>query len=61
MKKVNVQLTLPPLEEDERDVSHDVETLFTNILVKETIDFIIDQTYVKKKLTPIYAKLKCKR
>ena len=61
MKKINIQLTLPPLEEDEQDVSHDVETLFTNMLVKETIDFIVDQTYVKKKLTPIYTKLKCKR
>ena len=35
--------TLSPLEEVEGDVSYDVESLFTNMLVKEFIDHIIDQ------------------
>ena len=43
--------TLPPLEEDNKDVSYDVYSQFTNI--KETIDFIIDQIFMQKKLTPL--------
>ena len=31
------QSTLPPLEEHEGDVSYYLESLFTNVLVKETI------------------------
>ena len=31
-----------PLSEDEEDVSYDVESLFTNIPIKETINFIYD-------------------
>ena len=42
-----------PLSEDEEDVSCDVETLFTNIPIKETIDFICDEIYNRKKLKPI--------
>ena len=41
----------------EKDVSDDVESLFTNILIEETINYIIDQIYVHKKLTPICSKL----
>ena len=48
---------LPPLEKDEEDVSYDVESLFTNIPVSETIDYIINQIYVHKKLKPICNKL----
>lgn len=51
--------TLPPLEEDNKDVSYDVYSQFTNI--KETIDFIIDQIFMQKKLTPLCAKLILKR
>ena len=29
--------------EDEEDVSYDVESLFTNIPINETIDFICDE------------------
>lgn len=43
----------PSLEDDEEDTSYDVESLFTNIPIKETIDNIIDQIYVQKKLTSI--------
>ena len=42
-----------PLSEDEEDVSYDVESLFTNITIKETINFICDETYNRKKLKPI--------
>ena len=37
---------LPPLEEDEEDFSDDLEPLVTNIPMKETVDFIMDQIYV---------------
>ena len=42
--------------EDEEDVSYDVESLFTNIPVKETIYYTIDHIYEQKKLTPICKK-----
>ena len=42
-----------PLSEDEEDVSYDVESLFTNITIKETINFICDEIYNRKKLKPI--------
>ena len=44
------------LSEDEEDVSYDVESLFTNIPINETTDFICDEIYIHKKLQPI-----CKR
>ena len=37
---------LPPLEKDEEDFSDDLEPLVTNIPMKETVDFIMDQIYV---------------
>ena len=42
-----------PISEDEEDVSHDVESLFTNIPIKDTIDFICEEIYLHKKLEPI--------
>ena len=53
------------ISEDEEDVSYDVESLFTNILMKDTIDFICDEIYVHKKSKPIckkyiFKKLLCK-
>ena len=44
------------LYEDEEDVSYDVESLFTNIPIKDTIDFICEEIYVHKKLEPICKK-----
>ena len=41
-----------PISEDEEDVSYDVESLFTNVPMKETIDFICEEIYVHKKLEP---------
>ena len=42
-----------PLSEDEEDISYDVESLFTNITIKETIDFICDEIYNCKMLKAI--------
>ena len=39
-----------PLQDDEGYVSYDVESLFTNILIVETINYITGQIYVYKKL-----------
>ena len=48
---------IPPLQENEEDVSYDVESLFTNIPINETIDYILDRIYNKKKLKPVCSKL----
>ena len=40
---------LPPLKEDKEDVSYDLESLFTNIPINGTIDYILDQIYVQHK------------
>ena len=45
--------SIPPLQDDEKDVSYDVESLFTNIPIEETINYIIEQIYVHKKLMQI--------
>ena len=42
-----------PISEDGEDVSYDVESLFTNISIKDTLDFICEELYVHKKLEPI--------
>ena len=49
--------SVPPLQDDEEDVSYDAESLFINIPIQETINYIIKQIYVYKKLTPICSKL----
>ena len=48
---------IPPLQDDEEDVSYDVESLFTNMSLKETINYIIEQIYVHKTLMSICSKL----
>ena len=50
----------PPLENVE-DISYDVESLFTNIPVKETVNCILDQIYVHKALPQICSRLIFKR
>ena len=40
------------MAEDE-DVKYDSKSIFTNIPINETIDFICDEIYVHKKLQPI--------
>ena len=44
------------LSEDEEDASYDVESLFTNNPIKDTIDFICEEMYVHKKLEQICKK-----
>ena len=44
------------MSEDEENVSYAIKSLFTNIPVNETIDFICDEIYIHKKLQPL-----CKR
>ena len=53
--------SIPLMECDEKIVSYDVESLLTNIPIKQTTNFIIEQIYVPKKLKPIYWKLIFKR
>ena len=42
-----------PFSEGEEDVSYNVDLLFTSIPVKETIDFIGNEIYNRKKLKTI--------
>ena len=42
--------SIPPLQDDEENASYDVESSFTNILIEETINYIIVQIHVHKKL-----------
>ena len=44
------------LENDEEIVSYDVESLFTNIPIKETIDYICDEIYRNNVIEPICKK-----
>lgn len=49
------------LEDNEIPVSYDVTSLFTQVPLDETIDFIIEEIYTKHKLPPIGSKLLFKR
>ena len=49
--------SLPPLNLDEEYVSYDVESLFTNIPLHETIEYILEEIYENNKLPPICSKL----
>ena len=44
---------LPPLKADEEEVSYDVESLFTSVPIKSTINHICDEIYKENKLVPI--------
>ena len=48
---------LPPLSNDEEYLSYDVDSLFTNFPIKETIDYILEKIYVNRKMKPICSKL----
>ena len=39
--------------DDYEDVSYDVESLFTSIPIKETIDYIIYEIYIKNVIEPM--------
>ena len=49
------------LEQDEIMVSYDVNSLFTEIPLDETIDYVIDQIYNEGKLAPLMSKTIFKR
>ena len=51
----------PTLQQNEEYISYDVESLFTNVPIKDTIDFIINEIYTEMKLKPICTKLIMKR
>ena len=51
----------PPLNDEEEYVSYDVDSLFTNIPVAETIEYIIHQVYMEKKIPPRCSKFIFKR
>ena len=50
-----------PLNPNEEYLSYDMESLFTNIPVDETINYIINEIYQKKKLPQICSKTIFKR
>ena len=47
----------PPFEENEKCISYDVESLFTNVLTHDTIKCILEEIYMHNKLPPICSKL----
>ena len=51
LKFPSMNKDLPLLNDDEEYVSYDIESLFTNIPWKETIDYIIHQVYLLKIVT----------
>ena len=50
-----------PLNNDKKYISYDVNSLFTNMPLKETIDYILDEIYENRKMKPICSKLIFKR
>ena len=48
---------MPPLKDDEEYVFYDVESLFTNVPLKETIDYMLEQIYLHNQLPIICGKL----
>ena len=56
-KLLSIPSSIPPLQDDEGDVSYDAERLFTSILIEETINSIIEQINFNKKSRPICSKL----
>ena len=53
----SISSPIPLLQDDEENVLYDVESLFTNIPIQETINYVIGQIYIHKKLLPICSKL----
>ena len=51
----------PPLGADEEYVSYDVESLFTNVPIADTITYILEQIYDHKKLPSICSRLIMRR
>ena len=57
IKDTKLLKDLPPLNDNEKYVSYNVESLFTNIPLKETIGYILEQIYVHDRLLMICSKL----
>ena len=51
----------PPKGLDERDVSYDVEALFTSLPIDDTVEFILDEIYGKQVIKPMCKRLVFKR
>ena len=49
------------INQDEEDISYDVESLFTNVPIDDTIGYIIKEIYVSKRLPIICTQLIMKR
>ena len=47
LKLSNMLSSIPPLQDNEEDVSYDVESLSTNIPIEETINYITEQIYIQ--------------
>ena len=54
----NVLSSIPPLQDDKKEVSYDVDVLFIKQLL---INYIVKQINIKKKLMPVYLKLILRR
>ena len=54
----NVLSSIPPLQDDKKEVSYDVDVLFIEQLL---INYIVKQINIKKKLMPVYLKLILRR
>ena len=49
------------IKDDEEYILYDVESLFTNVPIDETIDHIIKEIYISKRLKPICSKTVMRR
>ena len=57
----NIIQNQPSLNENEELVSYDVESLFTNVPIDDTIEYILDEIYIYKKLPKFCSRLIMKR
>ena len=56
-----LMLQQSPLQLDEEFVSYDIESLFTNILKAEIIEYILDKIYEHDKLPKLCSRLILKK
>ena len=56
-----LMLQQSPLQLDEEFVSYDIESLFTNILKAEIIEYILDEIYVHDELPKLCCRLILKK
>ena len=53
MSNIVKYLSFGTRENEEENVTYDVEPLFTNIPLKETVNYVLDQIYVQNALPQI--------